>query len=554
MEKVNFHDKDSIFPNKKWVLKKDSTNPFAEEEELLIGMIEKFVAEQVMPNLDKLEAHDYEVARELFRATGELGLLGAEVPEAYGGLEMGKRTAGIIAEKMGFGGSFSVSFNIHTGVGTLPFVYFGTEKQKARYLPKLVSGEWVGAYALTEPDAGSDALSAKTTAKKAVDGSGWTLNGEKQWITNAHIAQVYVVFANTSDGITAFVVERDQPGLSVGPEEKKLGIKGSSTATLILEDVRLEEEDILGEVGKGHKIALNILNLARLKLAFSNIGTSKQALRLAVEYGKERKQFKQPIIQFGMVQEKLANMALEIYGAESAAYYTVNRLDEMEQDNKGDILERLSNYAMACSINKVKASETLDYVIDEAVQIHGGYGYMQEYEVERIYRDARINRIFEGTNEINRLTTAKAFLKQYTKDSSVILSVEKEENIFIRYANQLLRTVLNALSETGELPQLDQFYLHRIALILEDIYLMQATEIKAMLEKDLLYINLADVFCEEAYQRVEKHTIVLLASISEENETYEERIREVRSLPVLYTNIIAKKQTIAKEMINRNGF
>ncbi|NBJ69890.1 acyl-CoA dehydrogenase [Roseburia sp. 1XD42-34] len=551
VEKLSFHDKYPVFPNKQYFLQQYSVNPFAEEEELLASMIDKFVEEQVAPNLDKLEAHDYDVARELFRATGELGLLGAEVPEAYGGLEMGKRTAGVIAEKLGYGGSFSVSFNIHTGVGTLPFVYFGTEKQKARYLPKLVSGEWIGAYALTEPDAGSDALSPKTTAKKTE--SGWVLNGEKQWITNAHIAQVYVVFANTVEGITAFIVERDQPGVSIGPEEKKLGIKGSSTATLILEDVSLANDYILGEVGKGHKIALNILNLARLKLAFANIGTAKQALRIAVEYGKERKQFKQPIIHFEMVQEKLANMALEIYGAESAAYYTASMLDELDQDTE-EILERLSNYAMACSINKVKASEALDYVIDEAVQIHGGYGYMQEYEVERIYRDARINRIFEGTNEINRLTIAKAFLKQYTKDNSVVPPAENEENMFIRYANQLLHYVLNALSEVGDLQQMNQFYLHRLALILEDIYLMKTAEIKAASEKNSLATQLTDVLCEEAFRRIENHTTMFLASIPTKNEQYEEQISDIRSLPVTYSNVFAKKQAIAKEIIDHNGY
>lgn len=553
MKRLDKGNKSFIFPSKQHLLQMDYSNEFREEEQLIAKTIEKFVEEQVNPNLDKLEAYDYEVAKELFRSTGDLGLLGADVPEAYGGLEMGKRTAGLIAEKMGYGSSFSVSFNIHTGVGTLPFVYFGTEQQKKRYLPKLTTGEWVGAYALTEPNAGSDALHAKTTAKKT--NGKWVLNGEKQWITNAHIASVYVVFANTTEGITTFIVERDQPGVSIGPEEKKLGIKGSSTATLILEDVELTEEDILGEIGKGHRIALNILNLARLKLAFANIGTSKQSLAIAVQYGKERKQFNQEIVQFGMIQEKLANMAVAIYGAESTAYYTASILDGINVESPSQIVQVLANYAMDCSINKVKASETLDYCIDEAVQIHGGYGYMQEYEVERIYRDSRINRIFEGTNEINRLTITKSFLKQYVNAPELMGQSEKINNVFIRYSHQLLNSIMNALTKRFDLTKLNQFYLHGLANILEELYVIKAGEIAVNADKQPLTVKLFDVLCEEGYMRIENQAIVLLSSIyGLENSSKQEMIQGIRSLPVMYSNLFEKKQEIANEIIAKSGY
>src|SRR5699024_37269 len=399
----------AIFPYEGPHTESFSSDELSEEEQLIATMIEQFVEEQVLPQNEALEANDYEVGRGLFQASGELGLLGAEVPEAYGGIEMGKKVSGLVAEKMGFGASFSVGFNIHTGVGTLPYVYFGTEEQKERYLPKLSSGEWVGAYALTEPGAGSDALSGKASAKKTDDG--WILNGDKQWITNAHMADVYVVFARSEEGITSFIVERTMEGVSVGPEEDKLGIRGSSTATLILDNVLVPEENVLGVIGKGHHIALNILNLARLQLAFSNVGMSKQALNEAVEYGKVREQFKQPLVKSPMIQEKLVNSALEIFGAESSTYYTAGILDHLNEslENEQDIVKSLANYQMDCAINKVYASETLDKAVDEALQIHGGYGYMKEYPIERMYRDARINRLFEGTNETNRLTIAKAF-------------------------------------------------------------------------------------------------------------------------------------------------
>lgn len=343
---------------------------FTEEDQLIAKTTELFVKQEVAPKLSAIEQHDYAAGRELFGKAGELGLLGIEVPVEYGGLSLNKKVAGLVAEKMGFAGSFSVSYNIHAGVGTLPYVYFGTEAQKQSYLPKLASGEWIGAYALTEPNAGSDALHARTSAVLNEDGTSWLLNGEKQWITNAQLADVYVVFANTGEGMTAFIVERGFDGVSVGPEEKKMGIKGSSTATLLLDNVQVPLSNVLGKPGQGHRVALNILNMARLKLAFSNIGSAKQALQLAVAYGKVRKQFQKSLVDFTMIQEKIANMAVSIYGAESAAYRTAGALDEALQavDSSDEMTRRLADFAMECAINKVYSSEMQDQIVDEAVQ------------------------------------------------------------------------------------------------------------------------------------------------------------------------------------------
>lgn len=559
MERIKSLSNYSIFPND------TSSNPtkWSEEETLIAKTIERFVLKQVTPKMEALENHDYHATNALFALAGDLGILGADVPEAYGGLAMGKKTSGLIAEKMGFGGSFSVAFNIHTGVGTLPYVYFGTEQQKETYLPKLTTGEWVGAYALTEPNAGSDALAANTAAVFDSETEEWNLNGEKQWITNAHIANVYVVFARTPKGMTAFIVERTMPGVSVGTEERKLGIKGSSTATLILEDVRIPKENVLGEIGKGHHIALNILNMARLKLAFANIGASKQSLAIAVNYGKGRKQFQQAIVNFTMIQEKLANMAVAIYGTESAAYYTASLLDHIDDSlEEGDnMVERIAAYKMDCAINKVNASESLDMIVDESLQIHGGYGYMQEYEVERLYRDARINRIFEGTNEINRLTIAKSFLKQYEQDHSIIKETiggpQQESNQqYIQLSIQLLQTALGALTNKKALEH-EQECLRLLAEIIKEIYVVKA----AVLRKEKVSANqsvqqlITEVLCEEGYRKVEAWTVSIIASTDRDDVDKKAMLDEIKALPVpLYTNLVLRKRTIAQAVINHGGY
>nr|WP_309228353.1 acyl-CoA dehydrogenase family protein [Virgibacillus sp. NKC19-3] len=537
----------------------------SEEETLIAKTIEKFVENQVVPQIKNLEAHDYQATKHLFSQAGELGLLGADVPEDYGGLAMGKKTAGLIAEKMGFGGSFSVAFNIHTGAGTLPYVYFGTKEQKATYVGKLASGEWIAAYALTEPGSGSDALAANTTAVLDTESGEWVLNGEKQWITNAHVADVYVVFAKTEAGMTAFIVEREMLGVSVGPEEDKLGIKGSSTATLILEDVRVPKENVMGEDGKGHRIALNIMNLARLKLAFANIGTAKQSLALAANYGNERKQFQQSITNFTMIQEKLANMTLAIYGAESAAYYTASLLDQIDSnfEDGEDVVKKFSRYAMDCAINKVYASETLDQVVDEALQIHGGYGYMQDYEVERLYRDARINRIFEGTNEINRLTITKSFLKQYEKDPSMMekrvqYDQQEESPSFVRLSEDLLSIVMKTLSHKDRATlEKEQECFRLLANVIQELYVMKAAllrQVKATNNYSMQQL-ITEVLCEEGYRKIEAAAVSIIASMASDDQSKQASLDEINALPVpAYANVFAKKRKIAMEVINNQGY
>lgn len=565
MEKTqSLSNSHSIFPNAASLTTSTRPTEWSEEELLIAKTIDKFVEKQVMPKASALESHDYTATRQLFAHAGDLGLLGADVPEAYGGLAMGKKTAGLIAEKMGSSGSFSVAFNIHTGVGTLPYVYFGTEKQKQTYLSKLASGDWIGAYALTESGSGSDALAASTTAILN-SGDVWVLNGEKQWITNAHVADVYVVFAKTVEGMTAFIVERTMVGVSVGAEEKKLGINGSSTATLILEDVQVPQENVLGEVGKGHHIALNILNMARLKLAFANIGTAKQSLALAVNYGKARKQFQQAIVDFTMIQEKLANMTLAIYGAESAAYYTASLLDQIDShlEDGEDVARKISRYAMDCAVNKVHASEMLDHTVDEALQIHGGYGYMQEYEVEGLYRDARINRIFEGTNEINRLTIAKSFLKQYEKDPSILhhkagYKEQKSNHLFAQFSEELLSIVMKALPEANnKVLGKEQECLRLLADMIMELYVMKSALLRNEKDTDNASIEqlITEVLCEEGYRKVEASAVSLIASVTLDDMDKQALFEKIKTLSVpLYANLFAKKRKIAMEVIDHHGY
>lgn len=536
---------------------------FQDEGALIAKTAELFIKQDVFPNFPAIEKQQHEVIRKLFQKAGELGLLAIEVPEAYGGLELNKKISGIVAEGIGFGGSFSVSYNIHAGVGTLPYVYFGDEKQKQEYLPKLASGEWVGAYALTESDAGSDALHPKTHAMLNEDGTAWVLNGEKQWITNAQLADVFVVFAKTGEKMTAFIVERAFKGVSVGPEEQKMGIKGSSTATLILEDVVVPKQNVLGEAGKGHRVAMNILNMARLKLAFSNIGTSKQALQLAVNYGRERKQFNKFIVDFTMIQEKLANMVVAIYGAESAAYRTSGELDDViDLAEKDDIIEKISGFAMECALNKVNCSEILGEIVDEAVQIHGGYGYMRDYEVERLYRDARISRIFEGTNEINRLTIAKILLKRCSQDSfsySFPSDYQQSErnHQYIQLSKHLLNKALKAVSNLRINMELEQEYMRLLADMAKDVYVMESALLRT--EKasrkngatnENMKLLMTDVLCEEGYRRMEEHAIEIISAAEVDEQKRKIGLDEIRHLSIpIYQNLFMKKREIAKYII-----
>ncbi|MCB9032979.1 MAG: acyl-CoA dehydrogenase family protein [Chitinophagales bacterium] len=527
-----------------------------EEQKMILQTTKDFLDNEVMPNDTKLEKLDLPLTVELLEKMGDLGLLGLAIPENYGGMGQDFNTNSIVVEALAKARSFTLSWGAHVGIGTLPIVYFGNEDQKTKYLPKLASGELKACYCLTEPGSGSDALGAKTRADLNAEGTHYIINGQKMWITNSGFADVFIVFAQVDgDKFTGFILEKDMEGLSLGAEEKKMGIKGSSTRQVFFENVKVPKENLLGEIGKGHLIAFNILNIGRYKLAIGSLGGAKVVLEAAAKYANERQQFKTPIAKFGAIQYKIAEMAVQIYACESACYRASDVIDNKEKELlaagksfQDAIMGAADEYAIECAFLKVHGSEVLDYCVDEAVQIHGGMGFSEETVVCGAYRDARINRIFEGTNEINRLLTVDMLLKRAMQGKldlmTPAMAIQKElmsvpdfgndedDNALANEIKVAANTKKAVLMVAGAAVQKlmkslkhEQEILMNIADMILEVYAIESTVLRTQREIDnrgneeaSIYIDLAKVYISDAVERINLYGKHALQSFAEGDE------------------------------------
>jgi len=556
------------------------------EEQRLVGRtVRDFVEQDIVPNLDRIEKKDWPLTRRLLRRLGDLGVLGLEVPSQYGGAELDKVTSLVVSEEL-TAGSFSVSYGAHVGIGMEPILFFGTEAQRQKFLPKMVRGELIGAYALTEPTAGSDAMSIRTKAVRAPDGSHYVLSGQKQFISNASFADVFTVFAKVDgDKHTAFIVERNTPGFSVGEEEHKMGIQGSSTASLFLENAKIPADQVLGEIGQGFKVAVNILNMGRFKLAAGCIGAGKHVLRQAIRYAAERQQFGRPLNAFGLVKHKLAEMAIRTYIGESMVYRTGGLVNDSLGGVHGDppaAMRALEEYAVECAINKVYGSEVLDYVVDEGVQIYGGYGFIEEYPAARAYRDSRINRLFEGTNEINRLLTTGMLLRRAQRgrldlipaamaiaqeltspalgDGTGTGPLGEEQHLVAMVKKAALFAAGVAVQKYLETIEEEQEVLAAIADLVIETFAMESGMLRALkaVERDgseaAAKVAMVRVHINDALPRVDAYAKTVLASVDEGDTLRTELAGLRRFLRYTPINTVALRREIADRLIAQGRY
>lgn len=563
---------------------------FSEEHQMMGQSCEEFLEAEVTPHLDRIDSLEEGLMPSILDKAGELGLLSISIPEQYGGFGGDFNSALLTTEKLGAGHSFAVALAAHTGIGTLPILYFGTDAQKEKYLPKLASGEWKASYCLTEPGSGSDALAAKTKAVLTPDGKHYSLTGQKMWITNAGFADVFIVFAQIDgEKFTGFIVEKGAEGLSLGNEEHKMGIKGSSTRQVFLSEVKVPLDNVLGEIGKGHLIAFNILNVGRIKLAAAVLGASKETCKKSIQYANERHQFKLPISKFGAIRYKLAEQAIKINATESAMYRAGGEIGAMEHKALADgkpfsdaVLNAAEEYAIECALLKVCASETLDYCVDEGVQIYGGYGFSADFPMDRAYRDSRINRIFEGTNEINRLLMLDMYLKRAMKGEIDLMgpamAVQKElmgipemggsddstfgaeKKVIANLKKSILMVAGAAAQKYMQKLAKEQEIIMNVSDMLIELYMAESTILRAekltdMGHKDAeMRTKMAKVYLFDAVDKINKSGKDAIISFAEGDEMKMMLLGLKRFTKIDPINVKNLRQDIAKSMIEANDF